>query len=298
MSIFLVDAFTNQRFTGNRAGVVLDSEGYSRDIKQKIAAELNASETVFARRLGPSEFEAVYFTPTTEIEFCGHATIALFYTLAKYGKLDTNSATIRTKAGTFPIAVEKKSDGDILVTMRQTQAQYAEAPCSSEELANALHLPEEAFDERLPVGLARTGNWHLIVGLTSKSYLEQIDYDPATLSEILMRAQAVTLHAFCQEDAGTFNVRNFGPTIGIPEDPATGSAAGAFAAYLVHEGLIADGRHDIRIVQGEKMGRKSQIDLRIDCENRILKQVEITGSAAISFELSLPPVAVSGAVSR
>lgn len=286
MSIFLVDAFTDVRFAGNRAGVVLDSEHYSKDLKQKIAAELNASETVFARQIGPNVFDAEYFTPTTEIDFCGHATIALFHTLAKYDKVSINNASVKTKAGTFPIAVSKGSSDDITVTMRQINSQFAPPPCTSKEVVEALRLPEDALDPRFPVGLAKTGNWHLIVGLRNRSYLDQIEYDSNALSKILQNANAVTAHVFCSGEEGVFQVRNFGPTIGIPEDPATGSAAGAFAAYLVHEGLIGDGEHTVKLIQGEKMGRISNINLRFACKNRTLEYVEISGSATISFQLS------------
>lgn len=286
MSIFLVDAFTVTRFAGNRAGVVFDADDYSRDLKQKIAAELNASETVFARRVSSNEFYAEYFTPTTEIDFCGHATIALFHTLAKHEKVDSNErVVVNTKAGNFPIVLAGKSNGDITVTMRQSSSHFAPPPCTASDVAAALRLPEEALDHRFPIGLAKTGNWHLIIGLKNRSFLDQIDYDSNSLSEILSRAQAVTAHVFCADEDGVFHARNFGPTIGIPEDPATGSAAGAFAAYLVHEGLIGDGEHTVKIVQGEKMGRISHISLKIACTDRTLHYVEITGSATISFQL-------------
>ncbi|MBX9669224.1 MAG: PhzF family phenazine biosynthesis protein [Candidatus Obscuribacterales bacterium] len=298
MSIFLVDAFTNERFAGNRAGVVLDPEGYSKDTKQKIAAELNAPETVFAYKIGIDLYRAEYFTPSTEIEFCGHATIALFYTLAKLGKIGSSSngtshATIETKAGTFPITVSKGDDDDFIVTMRQTTSEFATPPCTVEQAASALRLPKAAIDPKYPIGLARTGNWHLIICLKNQDFLHEIDYDSAALSEILEAANAVTAHVFCAGNAGTYHARNFGPTIGIPEDPATGSAAGAFAAYLVREGLIPDGDHKIEIVQGEKMGRVSHIWLRIVCADRVLQQVEISGSAVISFQLISAPVLVA-----
>ncbi len=295
MSIFLVDAFTNERFAGNRAGVVLDPECYSKDTKQKIAAELNASETVFAFKVGPDTYRAEYFTPSTEIDFCGHATIALFYTLAKLGKIGSSSngtshATIETKAGTFPITVSKADNDDYIVTMRQTTSELAPPPCNVERVASALRLPETAIDPKLPLGLARTGNWHLIVGLKNQDCLNEVDYDATALSEILEAASAVTANVFCAGKAGTYHARNFGPTIGIPEDPATGSAAGAFAAYLVSEGLIPDGDHKIEIIQGEKMGRVSHISLHIICAERVLQQVEISGSAVISFQLISAPV--------
>ena len=291
MSIFLVDAFTNTPFAGNRAGVVLDQKHFTDELKQKIAAELNASETVFAVQNETSTFDARYFTPTTEIDFCGHATIALFYTLAKENKVQFGSdgieLLVKTKAGDFPVRVRKVGD-EILVSLRQTESHFAPVPFTVQGMARALRLPLEAFDLSFPLGLAKTGNWHLMVGLKNRTYLDQIDYDTKALSDILNQSKAVTAHVFCPGNEVNFHARNFCPTIGIPEDPATGSAAGAFAAYLVHENLIPDGKHHISIVQGEKMGRESHISLEIEGYNRVLQQVEITGTAVTSFQLLQP----------
>jgi len=288
MSIFLVDAFTDRQFTGNTAGVVLDAERFSRQMKQQIAAELKASETVFASQIESNVFQAEFFTPVTEVDFCGHATVALFHTLAAQRKIDLSSGTIelfeQTKAGTFLITV-KASGNEIVVSMKQTKSQFAPALCSISEIAAALCLPVEGLAPDYPIGLAKTGNWHLIVAVKSRDYLNQINYDTVALSKILNRAQAVTAHVFYDAGGNVFHARNFGPTVGIIEDPATGSAAGAFGAYLAHEGLIADGDHAFHIVQGEQMGRISHINLNVSCQDRQMQQAEISGTAIATFQL-------------
>ena len=263
MSIFLVDAFTDVRFSGNRAGVVLHGENYDSELRQKMAAELNASETVFATKLGENVYQAEYYTPTTEIDFCGHATIALFHTLARLGELELAgnvNPKVKTKAGEFPVKVTTSGDR-ILVSLIQTSAQYAVPQCSEGDVANALRLPEDAFDKNFPLALTKTGNWHLMVGLNSREFLDLIDYDPTLLTQILEQDRAVTAHVFCKEGSSKFHARNFGPNIDIPEDPATGSAAGAFGAYLVNQGLIPDGHNEVEIRQGGKKGRASDLTI-------------------------------------
>ena len=112
MEIYLVDAFTTEKFKGNPAGIVLDADHLSRAEKQAIAAEIHASETAFISKSSLADFKVEFFTPTTEIDFCGHATIATFHTLATTGRIKLNNGmanlTEETLAGIVPVAVSEQ----------------------------------------------------------------------------------------------------------------------------------------------------------------------------------------------
>lgn len=285
MIAYLVDAFTQNRFEGNRAGVVFDADALSSDQKQAIAAEINASETALVSASTVADYKVEFFTPQCPIDFCGHATLATFHMLAKTDeKLSARlqeapvQLTQETKAGIMTIVISLE-DGEPKITMRQRAAQFAVPRADTAAIAGALNILEEELDGRFVPALANTGNWHLIVAVKSKSTLDSIKYDTNALSAILTEAKAATAHVF-YADAATYFARNFCPTIGIAEDPATGAAAGAFVAYLKNFEYLQ--QSDITIIQGEAMGRPSKIMASIDAENN----VEVSGRATLSFTLS------------
>jgi PhzF family phenazine biosynthesis protein len=289
MFAYLIDAFTDKRYDGNPAGVVLDADSLTREEKQKIASEIHASETAFVSKSNVADFKVEFFTPTTEIDFCGHDTIATFWLMAETGKLkltgDTCQVTQETRAGVLPVSVTKKS-GRFYVTMNQRLPQFAPPPVDANAIARALNLDVADLDSLFPVKVANTGNWILMVAVKSAEILNSIEYDSNALSTILRGCDAVTANVFCRSGERSFSARTFCPTVGIPEDPATGSAAGAFAAYLANEGLLSDGANEIQIRQGEAMGRPSNLTAHVHIENRTITDVRVTGTAVLSFLLS------------
>lgn len=290
MEAYLVDAFTTRRFEGNRAGVVFDAENLTREQKQLIAAEIGASETAFVQRSDQADYKMEFFTPTTEINFCGHASVAAFYMLAESGKVKLNGQEIeltqQSKAGILPFRLNK-TDGRTFVTMTQRRPEFGALALKNEDLAKALNLNSEDLDGRFQPALSNTGNWHLMIPIKSQDVLNRIEYDSAMLSKILVEYNAVTAHVFCSgSDKNTFHARNFCPTIGIPEDPATGSAAGAFIAYLAREGYFVEGHHEITILQGEAMNRPSQITAKVKTQERDVIEVQVSGTAQLSFYLN------------
>lgn len=295
METYLVDAFTTRRFEGNRAGVVFNADELTREEKQLIASEIGASETVFVQQSDKADYKMEFFTPTTEVNFCGHASIAAFYMLAESGKIGVNGLTVhltqQSKAGILPFELSK-SNGRIYVTMTQRKPEFENFSSSPTEIAKALNISTSELDDRYPPGLSNTGNWHLMIAVKSKEILNKIQYDSALLSQILSEANAITAHIFAIGDKNgngeqrNFHARNFCPTIGIPEDPATGAAAGAFIAYLSRGGFFADGAHEIKILQGEAMGRPSQIIARVKTKNREVEEVQVSGTAELSFQLT------------
>jgi trans-2,3-dihydro-3-hydroxyanthranilate isomerase len=289
MFAYLIDAFTDKRFEGNPAGVVLDADSLTKEEKQKIASEIHASETAFVSKSTVADYKVEFFTPITEVDFCGHNTIAAFWLLAQTGKLKIKSGsaevTQETRAGILPVSIESKS-GRMYVTMKQRLPQFASSPADANTVARALNLASEDLDSGLPIKLSNTGNWSLMVPVKSAKILDGIQYDASALSTILSGCKAITANVFCRSEDGIYRVRNFCPTVGIPEDPATGSAAGAFAAYLANEGVLGNGSNRIQIRQGEAMGRPSDIAAYVHVENRSVTDVRVSGTATFSFLLS------------
>ncbi len=292
MEAFIVDAFTETQFEGNRAGVVLDAGRMTARQMQSVAAEINASETAFLRNVDGNVYKIEYFTPTTAIDFCGHATVALFHMIAASGAISVTEGGAElladTKAGLFEVTVTKQGERYFVQLAHDQPAQFAELDENTtvSDVCSALKITDDSLDDSFPVKFGKTANWHLFVPVRSQSILDAISYDSDLLSAILSGAKAITAHVFCQS-GDTYYVRNFGPHVGIVEDPATGSAAGAFGAYLIAEKLLPAENCRLKIIQGEAMGRPSQIDLQICCIDGVLRSVNVIGTAVASFKMSL-----------
>ncbi len=288
METYLVDAFTTERFKGNSAGVVIDADSLSDFEMQQIAREINAAESAFAVKGQKGDYDVRFFTPSDEVPFCGHATVALFHTLASLGKIRTSSDGIRytesTRAGMVPVKV-RDSDGLIYVTMEQNNSEMSKPKIALAELLFALGLRESDSDHQFPFLVSKTINRHLIVPVTFQS-LSRICCDFQKLTELLKKVDVITAHVFAKgSDQSSFSARNFAPHIGIPEDPATGSAAGAFGAYLHETKYVGDGQTNIKILQGAEMGRESHLTVCVHASNGKFEMVEIIGTAVQSFRL-------------
>jgi len=140
------------------------------------------------------------------------------------------------------------------------------------------------MDKDFPPMLARTANKHLMIGLKSGA-LKRIDFYQHQLGKLLHHCDVSTAHVFSKEGDNVFSARNFAPHIGIPEDPATGSAAGAFGAYLHRVGQSHNGVTEITISQGNEMGRPSRLTVKVHVDDGIFEKVEVSGTAVIAFHL-------------
>lgn len=286
MEIYLVDSFTTKRFEGNPAGVVLNADELSASEMQQIARELNASETAFVRKGASADFDVKFYTPRTEIAFCGHATIALFHMLAASGKIEVSEQPVgfteSTGVGIIPVSLQRV-DGLVLITMYQERSEILEPPFDAKPVLDSLGLSENDLDKSFPLRIARTANRHLIMAVKEDA-LPRINCDGASHGALLESMDCVTSYIFV---AGVkqFKARSFGPHIGIPEDPATGSAAGAFGAYLFDQGLVPEEQAEFYILQGSDMGRPSHLSIRVKSANGGFSSVEISGTAVQSFRL-------------
>ncbi len=289
----ILDVFTNTSLAGNPLAVVLDSEGLSDAQMQKIAGEFNLSETVFVlppETPGQSATMRI-FTPRLELPFAGHPTVGTAILLAQERFGDTSGEQ-------DAVVVLKQKIGAVrcAVILKENAAAFAEFDVPSlPEPAGPTHnvdLIAAALDlEPTDIGFENHAPARFQVG-PPFTFVPVRDLDALARAKPMMaRWQAGfgndshnDAYVYCRETRAhdsAFHARMFAPDMGIPEDPATGSAAAAFAGVVhFYDGLTA-GTHHIRIEQGFEMGRPSIIDLGIDVENGALHSVRIGGQATL-----------------
>lgn len=295
--LYQVDAFTTERFAGNPAGVVPEADGLSAAEMQAIARELNASETAFvlAPEADDHDVRVRFFTATTEVPSCGHATIAAHYVRAVEGSLPASTVVHKIGAGVLPVGIEPVGD-DYRITMTQAAPEFDEplAGATRDAVLAALDLTPEDLDPRCPVQVVSTGHSKVQIGIRDLARLHALAPDLPRLKELSGRIGCNGYYVFVLTPDDDFEVhgRMFAPAIGIPEDPATGNANGPLGAYLVHHGLATTraGRLTFRARQGEAMGRPGVVEVEVEAEGTTPKVVRVSGRAVIVFrtELEMP----------
>ena len=288
MKFYIVDAFTDTVFGGNPAGVVILPDGAdfpSDETMVKTAAELRYSETAFIKKINDKEFKIRYFTPAAEVDLCGHATIGSFKALLHGGYISDNASYINhTLAGDLNIDIK---DGFVLMDMASPVkiSEINEKP-ALDELYRVMGI---SYDEQLAKGLSMlpqlisTGLPDIMMPVASLEALDAIAPDFPALSKLSEKYEVVGVHAFTLDCGGkegeTCHVRNFAPLYDIDEEAATGTSNGALTYYGYLNGFIKAG-DDCCFVQGEKMGRPSEIRSHIDAGC----SVKVGGNAVILAE--------------
>ncbi len=270
-------AFTTDPTGGNPAGIVLDASGLPGldELRmQQIALEVGYSETAFLRSAGDSRsFDVRYFSPTTEVAFCGHATIASGVALGE--RLGPGRFVFHIPAGILPVDVQP-DDGGLRATLTSVEPARAKLPAEDlDAVLAALAWRREDLDRELPSGLAFAGNWHPVIAAATRQRLAALDYDVDALAS-LMRARGWTsLQLVWRETDSTFYARNPAPAVGILEDPATGSAAAALGHYLREVGAVRPPAR-LTVHQGDDMGRPSVLTVDIDADDQ---RIRVSGYA-------------------
>ena len=242
--IYQVDAFTRQAFTGNPAGVAPDARGLSASSMQCMAREMNKSETafVFPSDDPDGDVEVRFFTPTSEVPICGHATIATHYVLAEEG-LPLGTRRQRTAAGTLLVESEI-FNGAVRIWMHQQPAQFS-PPLEGgplDALTEALGLASGDLDDRCPVQIVSTGHSKVIIPVKKRSSIANLSPDMNALTRLSVKIGCNGYYVWTTDSPDFGNLshgRMFAPIIGISEDPVTGNASGCLGAYLVHHDLLS-----------------------------------------------------------
>ena len=278
MKYFIVDAFTDQPFGGNPAGVVLlDGDTFPKEeLMLQIAAELRYSETAFIRRHSEKEFTLRYFTPKAEVELCGHATIASFSLLHRKG-LASGRCLCHTLAGDLSVEVGAR------VMMQMAQPRIVKSVEDTEEIYKALGISD--YKPKLPVQIVYCGLPDFMIQVPDVATLQTMKLDMEAIMEITRQYDAVSFHIFAfDKDGYTAHVRDFGPLYGVPEESATGTANAALTYYLQQNGCLG-AEAECAFLQGEAMGRPSVVATRICADGNIY----VGGTAAIVAEGNLLP---------
>jgi len=263
----IADVFTDEALKGNPVAVFLDATGLCADHMQRIAREMNLSETVFV--LPPEnggDVRVRIFTPVNELPFAGHPTLGCAIVLAD----GRDALTMETAMGAVPFAYDRSRPAALAASMRQpvpTWGPYAQTA----ELLTALGLTSST----LPVEVYRNGPRHVYVGLPDVPSLSALRPDQLALAEHLDMA------ANCFAGEGdTWRMRMFSPAYGVAEDAATGSAAGPLAVHLARHGLVPFGAR-IEIWQGVEMDRPSLMVATATGDGQQIESVEVAGSAVV-----------------
>lgn len=293
--VYQVDSFTKDRFHGNPAGVVPNAEGLTDEQMQRIARELNNSETAFIFESNSSDYdvEVRFFTPTTEVPICGHATIAAHYVYATEKNATSGMVIQKTKAGVLPVDVIRNgNDYSIVMTQGTPLVSEPFGDKVRNQIADALGISCKDICQEYPVAISSTGHSKVMVPIYSNEILHALKPDLQMLIEISSQIGCNGYYVFTLNPQEEILVhgRMFAPAIGIAEDPVTGNANGPLGAYLVHFNIMQDINNkcfDFDILQGEAIKRDGIMHVHVDKEQGEPKLVQITGNAVIAFSTEI-----------
>ncbi len=286
-----LDVFTSERFSGNPLAVVLDAEGLDDARMQAIAKEFNLSEAVFVLPAADPHQRADLriFTPARELPFAGHPTVGTAVLLAlldQNGQPGAVAFGLKEKVGIVPCAVEVKDAVSGQARFRLPRLPFAwgegrdTTTCA---WALGLDPTEIGFDRHVPSRHSAGVAYDLVpvasLDALARAWPKGEAFDRAFLDSD--HPAAYVYARVTQAQGLRFRARMFGPGMGIVEDPATGSAAAAFAGALMQCEPLGEGEHNIVIEQGVEMGRASEISLQMTIRNGVLTSAEIGGAAVV-----------------
>lgn len=274
---YKINAFAKTEEGGNPAGVVLHADRLLEDEMKKIAGILGFSETAFVMKSNTADYKVRFFTPTEEVDLCGHATIGTFSALLIKGHLKPGTYTQETKAGI--LTVEVKEDATIM--MNQTLPQFCEI-IDVEEVADSLNTSMTTIRKDLPVQIVSTGLRDILIPVKSMDILNGIKPDFDKITQVSRKYKAVGYHLFCLESLNHSNAycRNFAPLYHIPEESATGTSNGALACYLLNHGVVSsDSCEHMIFEQGYSMNLPSEIVVSLGVAGNAITEVKVGGKA-------------------
>lgn len=288
-----VDVFANTPLAGNPVVVVPNADDLSTETMKALAREFNLSETAFILRpaLPGANRRLRSFTPAgVEVGGVGHHVLGAWWWMAENGVLELsngeNAFAQEIDGRALPLTITAENGVATRIAMRQEPFEPGKQVTDLSPLASALSIPLGFFDQRIPVQAASTGVAHLMVAVRNRAALDQVNADQEKLRRVLHDAGAEGCYVFAlaHENDADAHARFFNPTVGIAEDPATGTAAGPLACLLIESKLATP--PVVRIAQGAQVQRPSLIEVYV--RNGI---PEIRGYAVIAGEgsMRLPP---------
>jgi len=265
----IVDVFAEARYSGNQLAVFHNAGRLSDTEMQRIAREMNYSETTFivSDKMKDNGYKVRIFTPEREVPFAGHPVIGTAYVIQReVVKKPIKKVKLNLEAGQVPVAI-KYRDGDAdRVWMKQPEPVFGDT-FDIKQVAEVLNLGPGAIDERFPVQNVSTGLPFIIVPLKMLNDVRAARIDRDKYYSLIRGISAKAIFIFSPgtyEKGNDLNARMFADYYGIPEDPATGSANGCLAGYLTKYRYFGDDKVNVRVEQGYEIGRPSLLYLRAE----------------------------------
>ena len=295
-TLYQVDSFSDVALSGNPAGVVLDAQGMSDAEMLAVARELNNSETAFVLPAdGPDhDLKVRFFTPTTEVPTCGHATVAAHFARAVEHELPSGSLVQKTGTGLLQRVEVRRTGSRIDIGMHQGVADFGPElhPDQVARLRAALGVRRDDLVDDAPVQVVSTGHSKVLIELRSRAVVDRLQADLAMLSALSREVGCNGFFVFTRSTGDprllTWS-RMFAPAIGIPEDPVTGNGHGPLGAYLVRYGLAPTPGGTLSFTgrQGWAMRRPGEVQVSVRIRSDGDVEVSIAGTAAIAFRAEL-----------
>lgn len=294
--VYQIDSFSDKKFLGNPAGVVYNADGLSEKDMQKIARELNNSETAFIFSSDSKEYDihVRFFTPLKEVPICGHATIAAHYVIALERKIKENTCIRqKTGAGILPVEIEPKKIG-YNITMIQGKVEFGDIIEEKNlgRLVSALGIDNNDLITEAPVQIVSTGHSKVMIGIKDYKQLHNLKPDMKELNKLsnIINCNGYFVFTFDSDEKDILlKGRMFAPAIGIEEDPVTGNANGPVGAYIVKYELakFKEDNFKFSAKQGMSIDREGKINVNVHIENKEPVKVEISGTAVVVFKTTI-----------
>jgi trans-2,3-dihydro-3-hydroxyanthranilate isomerase len=266
LGFYIVDVFAQTKYAGNQLAVFVNTHHLADQEMQQIAKEMNYSETTFISSLEPRSggYDVRIFTPEQELPFAGHPTIGTAYILQTLIGQPVDTICLNLKVGQIPVTLQYQHQQPEELWMQQKPPQFGQQ-YEPATIAPLLNLSVDDIDSRFPIQAVSTGVPFFIVPLRTHAALKRAKVNREPFFEFIQHTEAQSILIFCPETydaANQLSVRVFADAMGIPEDPATGSANGCLAGYLANYAYFGEPAIDVRVEQGHEIGRPSLLLLK------------------------------------
>lgn len=282
----IVDAFASDPLVGNSAGVVPEAEDLTGAQCQAIARELGVSETVFVTGQDDGKRRVRYYSGSTEVDVCGHATVGLFTWLISEGEITAGEYELSTSTGEVSIVVDENK----VVWMAYPDTRVSSDSVDAAAVSEAIGIEVSAIEKvELPLAVSVGGLAYLMVPVDLFSSLINAELDIDSVEELTEECGAVGIYAFTfdtLQPESTLHARMWAPSIGVREDPVTGTASAAVTAYLGRYNALDSEQTELVFEQGHAVGRPGTVHVRTD------NGITVGGGGIVSLTgtMTVPPL--------
>jgi trans-2,3-dihydro-3-hydroxyanthranilate isomerase len=266
-TFYLVDVFAEKKYAGNQLGVFRNAEVLSGEQMQRFAKEMNYSETTFilSDEQRDGGYDVRIFTPEQELPFAGHPTLGTAFVIQQeIIKKPVEKVVLNLGVGQIPVNFEYDGQQVDIMWMKQINPIFGQR-FDAKPISEVIGLDQKEIDDRFPIQDVSTGVPFIITPLRTLDAVKRAKIDKGKYLELVKDIEAKCIMIFCAQaydKQNDLNARVFADYYGVPEDPATGSANGCLAGYLIKHRYFGKDQIDIRVEQGYEIGRSSLLFLK------------------------------------